>query len=52
LATKLGSSLASFLLLFSKGMNLDHLFLFFQMWFPYLKTCSYNFLWEEKSNES
>jgi hypothetical protein len=33
LATKLGSSLASFFLFLFKGPNLDHLFFFFQMWF-------------------
>jgi hypothetical protein len=31
LATKLGSSFAFFLPLFFKGVNLDHLFLFFWM---------------------
>ncbi len=34
LATKLWSSLTSFLPLLFKGTNLDHLFLFFRTWFP------------------
>jgi hypothetical protein len=51
-ATKLGSSIISFLLLIFKSTNLDHLGYIFghNFQFEYLDIYSYNFPWEKKSD--